>query len=33
MNDDLVFKVFIYVSKNKFAISAIKHDTSEKIYE
>ena len=33
MNDDLVFKVFIHVSKNKFAISAMKHDTSEKIYE
>ena len=33
MNDDLVFEVFIHVSKNKFAISAMKHDTSEKIYE
>ena len=33
MNDDLVFEVFILVSKNKFAISAMNYDTSEKIYE
>ena len=32
MNDDLVFE-FLYVSKNKFAVSAMKNDTSEKIYE
>ena len=33
MNNDLDFEIFIHVSKNKFAISAMKYDTSEKIYE